>query len=178
MSILTWITTNILRSKPPAVPEPKTSEMEPTQKPRAAGGTTDLVARDLRRMEGWRPYAYQDHLGYWTIGYGFLIDRNKGGSMPQDVGDLWLVRNIDAVTYALRSRLPWFEYAPLQVRRALINMAYQMGIDGLLAFRRTLELLEERRYADAADQAMQSLWARQTPARAREVTGWIREEQK
>lgn len=37
------------------------------------------LASLLTSDEGRVPHAYQDHLGYWTIGVGHLIDRRKGG---------------------------------------------------------------------------------------------------
>lgn len=36
------------------------------------------------------PHAYQDSLGYWTIGVGFLIDGRKGGRLPDAVRDFVL----------------------------------------------------------------------------------------
>ena len=38
----------------------------------------------LRREEGSRPHAYQDHLGFWTIGVGRLIDVRKGGGLSPE----------------------------------------------------------------------------------------------
>jgi lysozyme len=54
-------------------------------------------------------------------------------------------------------------------------MAYQLGIDGLLAFERTLALLDEGKYIEAADEAQRSRWDEQTPNRAQRVTDWMRE---
>ncbi len=44
------------------------------------------LTADLKNDEGWRPFAYQDHLGFWTLGYGFLIDQRRGndGLGPQN----------------------------------------------------------------------------------------------
>lgn len=36
-----------------------------------------MLKKQLIRDEGDVPYAYQDSLGYWTIGAGFLIDKRK-----------------------------------------------------------------------------------------------------
>ena len=44
----------------------------------------------LRRDEGRVRHAYQDHLGYWTIGVGRLIDQRKGGGLSEDEIDYLL----------------------------------------------------------------------------------------
>lgn len=40
------------------------------------------LATQLRQEEGSVPHAYQDHLGFWTIGIGRLVDQRKPGSAP------------------------------------------------------------------------------------------------
>ena len=134
----------------------------------------ETVAEDLRQHEGWRPHAYKDHLGFLTIGYGQLIDERRGGGMPRAVGEFWLSMLIDDIDARLMDRLPWYAGAPDDVQRALINMGYQLGISGLLRFRNMLSALEAGDYPAAADHALDSRWAEQTPNRAAEVAGWIR----
>ena len=134
----------------------------------------DHLTEQLKRQEGWRDHAYQDHLGYWTIGYGRLIDKGKGGSISRDEGEMLLRNDILRVIRGVRQALPWFDAKPDHVRQALANMAFQMGVHGLLKFRRTLALVESGDYEAAADNALKSLWAKQTPRRAREVTDVLR----
>lgn len=133
----------------------------------------EQIAADLKSDEGWRSAAYQDTEGYWTIGYGFLIDERKGGGLPKEIGEIWLNRNVDCLLSLLRSAFPKWESYPDGIQRALANMAYQMGIRGLLGFRKTITLIDEGRYMDAAAEALDSRWARQTPHRARRVTDWM-----
>lgn len=129
----------------------------------------DLVA-DLKSDEGWRPFAYPDHLGYLTIGYGFLIDEKKGGRLPQSIGDAWL-RHLATEKWAeLTRRAPWLLYQPEDVQRAVCNMAYQLGVDGVLNFRATLSLLKSGERVAAGIESLNSKWAREdTPRRARRV---------
>lgn len=44
-----------------------------------------MIKKQLIRDEGNVPYAYSDSLGYLTIGVGFLIDKRKGGRLPEAV---------------------------------------------------------------------------------------------
>jgi lysozyme len=135
----------------------------------------DHLLEQLKRQEGWRDHAYQDHLGYWTIGYGRLIDKKRGGRITRVEGEMLLVNDIREVIVGLRQNLPWFDSQPDHVKQALANMAFQMGVAGLLKFRRTLAMVEAGDYDAAADNALSSLWAReQTPRRAREVLDVLR----
>ena len=129
---------------------------------------------EIRREEGWRGTAYQDSLGYWTIGYGFLVDARKSDALPLAVADVWLDYKLQEKISALDAQIPWWKNQPEEVQEALVNMAYQMGINGLLKFKTTLSLLEKGDREGAANSAMKSLWAKQTPERAKRVTDKIR----
>ena len=52
-------------------------------------------------------------------------------------------------------------------------MAYQMGINGLKGFKKSLAYMSEHDYNAAASEFMNSRWARQTPQRAAKVTAMI-----
>ena len=54
------------------------------------------LAQMLEAEEGRKRSAYQDHLGYWTIGVGRLIDRRKGGGLSPDEIDYLLTNDIRA----------------------------------------------------------------------------------
>ncbi|MDX9690525.1 MAG: glycoside hydrolase family protein [Alphaproteobacteria bacterium] len=134
----------------------------------------ERLAEELKSDEGIVPHAYQDHLGYWTIGCGRLIDRRKGGGLSEDEIMYLLGNDIAKVHQQVRSALPWFDGLTDTRKRALCNMAFQMGINGLLGFKNTLALIQAGKYAEAADNALKSKWAQQTPARAKRVADMIR----
>lgn len=136
----------------------------------------ETIVADLKADEGWRPEPYQDHLGFWTIGYGFLIDARKSVSLPPTVGEFWLEYLVTERQKALDAALPWLADQPEAVRRALVNMAYQLGVSGVLNFRKMLDALKAGNRTLAANEALDSRWARQTPARARRVALRIRGE--
>lgn len=133
------------------------------------------ITNDLKRHEGFRPHVYQDHLGYWTIGYGRMVDKSKGGGISKEEAEYLLANDISEVTAALNKTIDGFVMMPRGVRRALINMAFQMGVNGVLKFKKTIFLLEAHQYEQAATEALNSKWARQTPGRAEEVTSWMKE---
>ena len=135
---------------------------------------TELRA-DLISDEGMVLHAYQDSLGYWTIGIGRLIDKARDGGITEEEAHYLLDNDIRRVSKDLGQRLPAFRLYPEGVRRALLNMAFQMGVGGLLRFRRMLKALDAEDYETAAAEALQSKWASQTPARAARVAKLIGE---
>lgn len=130
----------------------------------------EQLTAQLRRDEGWRPLAYQDHLGYWTIGVGRLIDSRKpGAGLRPDEIDYLLRNDINDRVRALGAVLPWFKRLDDARQAVLVNMAFQMGTAGLLGFSTTLDLVRKGQYAEAAAQMLKSKWAQQTPARAKRL---------
>lgn len=125
------------------------------------------VMDDLKKDEGWRSKGYLDTLGVPTIGYGFTW-------LTKEEGEFLLNNRVQLVYSQLSLNIAGFENMPPMVQRALLNMAYQLGIDGLLKFRKTLAHIKAGRYKKAADEALNSRWAQQTPNRAKRVTNWIR----
>lgn len=127
------------------------------------------MTAQLRRDEGTVPYAFRDSEGYWTIGTGRLIDRRKGGGLSTDEIDYLLSNDIDKHYDELVAALPWAEHLDEARLAALLNMAFQMGVPNLLGFKQTLAAVRDGRYDHAEQLALQSLWAKQTPERARRV---------
>lgn len=145
-----------------------------------------LATIHLRREEGVIPWMYLDHLGFSTIGVGRLIDKRKGGRLTDAEIDLLLMNDI-AEKRAQLARDPdtaaaWDRVKNDPVRAvALLSMGFQMGVGasgkddaGLSGFDTSLALVAAGRFAEAADAMMKSLWAKQTPERARRVTAMLR----
>jgi len=133
----------------------------------------DKLHDDLRRDEGCVRHAYEDSEGFLTIGVGRLIDQRRGGGLSDGEIALLLGNDIARVVADLDARIPWWRDLPDGVQRGLANMAFQLGIFGLLKFRKTLEHLKAGNYAAAATEALDSKWARQTPARAQRVAALL-----
>lgn len=133
------------------------------------------LTRQLRGDEGERATAYRDHLGFLTIGIGRLIDPNKAGAGLRQSEIAFLLNNdVDDRIDALTRRLPWFQNLDDARKGVLLNMSFQMGVDGLLGFKNTLAMVERGDYAGAARGMLQSKWATQTPERARRMSEQMR----
>jgi lysozyme len=134
---------------------------------------SDVLA-ELREEEGWNAFPYHDHLGFSTIGYGFLIDPRKGGGLPKPVAEFWLQYALNERVEAFRKLWPAFDNQPADVKNALRLMVYQLGPAGLFGFKRMLAALEARDRVTAAEEALDSDWYKQTPARALRVAAQLR----
>lgn len=124
----------------------------------------------LKRDEGEKLHAYQDTLGFWTIGIGILIDQRKGGGLRPEESEFIFRNRLKLLDEELARVLPWLSKLDPARRGVLINMAYQMGVTGLLGFKTTLALVSAGKYQEASSQMLQSKWAKQTPARAQRLS--------
>jgi lysozyme len=127
------------------------------------------LTKQLRRDEDEILHAYPDHLGYLTIGVGRLIDKRKGGGITPEESAYLLSNDIDKRQAELLRRIPWVSTLDSVRFGALLNMAFQMGVDGLLGFKNTLAMVRAGDYAQASEGMLNSLWAKQTPERARRI---------
>jgi len=120
----------------------------------------------LKRDEGVVNHAYTDSLGFTTIGVGRLIDFRRGGGLSDSEVDYLLNNDIADKTAQVLAALPWATKLSEPRRAVLVNMAFQMGIGGLLKFKRTLGSIEDGQFFEAAVEMLKSTWAQQTPTRA------------
>jgi lysozyme len=138
----------------------------------------DLAIRHLIKEEGLRLHPYQDHMGYWTIGVGHLIDGRKGGRLPAGVYCFPISEHMayqilthdihEKHTDLLMSLNYWGRLSKVR-QVCLISMAFQMGLKGVLGFKKTLKFLETGKYRQAATEMLRSRWATQTGGRAARI---------
>lgn len=129
----------------------------------------------LKRDEGLRLYAYPDTEGLLTIGYGRLIDKRKGGGISQEEAFYLLQNDMKRIQTELDAKLPWWRALDEPRQGVLLNMSYQMGVDGLLGFVNTLRLVKDGCYEAAADAMLKSKWSAQTPWRAARLSNQMRQ---
>ena len=129
---------------------------------------------ELRRDEGVVAHAYQDSLGYWTIGVGHLIDKRKGGKMPDVIIDMLLRYDIDEKVAELNEKLPWWGFLDEPSQRVIVNMAFNLGVEGLLEFKKFMDALKDGDRNRAASEMLDSKWAEQVGARATRLATIIR----
>lgn len=128
----------------------------------------------LLREEDEVLHAYTDSLGLLTIGVGHLIDERKGGGISQKISRLILNDDMDEKYQDLIKALPWTSNLDPVRQNTLVAMTFQLGIEGLLKFKLFLAYLQGGHYEMAAQEMLNSLWAKQTPDRAHRMAERIR----
>lgn len=137
----------------------------------------------LHENEGIRLQVYDDAngkpivagsrvIGNPTIGVGTLLSA-PGGITAAEAE--YLLRNrIEVAVAGVKHLVPDMRAANDARFDVLVEMAFQMGVDGLAKFTNTLRAVREKRWDDAANGMLASLWAKQTPGRAQELAKVMR----
>lgn len=142
----------------------------------------DELTRDLEADEGVRLFVYDDATGqpivpgtlvkgHPTIGIGRALDVH-GITLEEAMG--FLQSDLQADGDALGTALPWMRTLDPARGEVLLEMAFNMGVKGLLAFKNTLADVQAGNYDKAADEMLASLWAKQVGARAQRLATQMR----
>ena len=134
-----------------------------------------MTLRDqLIRDEGYRQFAYEDSEGFWTIGIGRCIDRRKGKGVALFEAEAMLDNDIRDFTSDVLVALPWAAGLDEVRRGALVNMAFNVGTQGLLGFKKALDAMQAGDWYTAAAHMMDSRWAKQVGIRAERLAEQMR----
>lgn len=130
----------------------------------------DNLVDQLTRDEGKRFKPYTDTVGKLTIGVG----RNLTDvGLSDDEIDFLLEHDIDAAISGLQAHgYPMNQSNPRDA--ALIGMAFNLGLAGLLAFRIMLTAYKAGDYETAAVEMLRSKWATQVGDRAKRLSEQLR----
>jgi lysozyme len=131
------------------------------------------IAKVLMFEEGFRADAYYCSEGYPTIGIGWKI-----GSKDQSLDDFKVMTiSKDAalaqchdeslvLSINLHGVICCWEELNEARQAILVSMAYQMGLAGLMKFKKMIAAIEKGDFNEAANEGLKSRWANQTPGRA------------
>lgn len=106
---------------------------------------------------------YVDTEGFETIGYGTKLP------LTQEECELLLRHRLNKVLSEVNSNFYDLE-APEEVCNILYEMAYQLGLGGLLKFKNMIKALYNRDYKTASLEMKDSLWYFQTPNRVEKLS--------
>lgn len=126
------------------------------------------LERAIMDEEGFRSKPYRDILGVETVGFG----TNLAQGITREEGRYLMRGRLMSSVRALASQWPRLADLNLHVQAALADMSYQLGVRGVMGFHAMLACLEVEPpdLECAHDEALDSMWARVTPNRARRVT--------
>jgi len=129
------------------------------------------LREQLIQHEGIRLHVYLDSRGIETIGVGRNL-RTRGITYSEAM--LMLDHDITEFMRDLARVLPWTDSLDAVRLRVLIDMAFNLGIAGLLTFKRFLASAQTGDYAVAAQDMLESQWARQVGHRAHTLAEMMR----
>ena len=163
-----------------------------------------LLRTRIIRHEGSIPHLYKDQFGNWTIAVGHLcspaeIAQYQGVTLTQIQMDDLLDDDIEVAVTHVEGVLPWARDLDGVREGVLVEMAFQLGIGhvgaaaGLCGFphmlaacqageqeevagagQAMLSAAEREDFEEAANDMLQSVWHRQTPARCEELSQIMR----
>ena len=125
----------------------------------------------IKRHEGYVGCVYKDSLGIDTIGYGFAI---KDLELDEDICEIILERKLSHLKDMLLLKFSWFKYMPPEIQDIVMEMSYQLGVTGFSKFKKTIAYLQNKQWEEASVEMLDSLWAKQTPNRAKEMSDRVK----
>ena len=132
----------------------------------------DKLLAELVRDEGESLKPYRCPAGKLTIGVGHNLDAK--GISPA-ASRFILREEVEDVKRELDAALPRWRTLTDARQRVLVNMGFNLGVPGLLAFTRTLDRINVGDYLGAAQAMLASKWARQVGPRATRLAVLMRD---
>jgi lysozyme len=122
----------------------------------------------LKLDEGCRLRAYQDSRGVWTIGYGHTgPEVHEGLVWTQAQADAQLLVDVAAATRGIRAHATWTGRLDPVRLDVLINIAFNVGVTGLLHWPQTLGHFAAGDFTAAANDLLnEGAWDAEVGARA------------
>jgi lysozyme len=121
------------------------------------------LIRQLKLHEGVKLKAYKCTADKTTIGVGRNLD-DLG--ITEEEADYLLANDIDRVKVALSREIPWMADLNDVRQRVLLDMAFNLGVSGLMQFKKTLKAIQDKDFERAGRMMLDSKWATQVGKRA------------
>ena len=105
----------------------------------------EVVLPRLKTEEGFRAFPYKDTQGHTTVGYGLNLD----AGLSQRVAAVALQAQLEELQEAL-AKYPWYQPLDPVRQSVLLDMAFNLGLSGLLHFPHMLAAISRQDWASAA----------------------------
>ena len=118
--------------------------------------------------EGFRRKPYQCSEGVWTIGHGLTW-------LTEEESLHILAGRISQLHLKLLDKFDWYKDLPPEIQGVVIECCFQMGVTGWSKFKKAIAHMKNKDWKGAADEMLDSKWAKQTPNRANRLADIVRE---
>lgn len=146
----------------------------------------DIIIKRLEFHESCVLKPYYCPTGHLTLGIGHNVEaRPFTDEEKRAIGD-WkkgitknmaymICRNDVNICLNQLKTLSFWNQLDLERQYALLDMCFQLGFKGLCGFKKMLEAIRWGKWQTAAEECLNSDYARQTPARAKRIARLIKE---
>tara|TARA_R100000664_G_scaffold11493_1_gene18651 strand:+ start:4128 stop:4550 length:423 start_codon:yes stop_codon:yes gene_type:complete len=131
----------------------------------------DRLIDQLRLHEGVEKTVYDDSEGIPTIGVGRNL-RDRG--LSDDEIDYLLSNDIDIVVRELDNVMPWWKDLDEVRQRVLCDLVFNLGMPRFSGFKKSISYMKQQMWDQAADELLDSKWARQVGKRAERLSEMMR----
>lgn len=115
------------------------------------------------------PKPYKCTAGALTIGYGLNLD----AGIDEELAEIILVHQVHKLTYSLWAN-DWFADLNPARQDVIVNMAFNIGLTGVMKFRKMIDALKGGFFELAAKEMLNSKWAKQVGNRAIELSNQMK----
>lgn len=129
------------------------------------------LIEQLKRHEGLKLKPYKCTADKLTIGVGRNLE---DVGISEEEAEMLLQNDIQRATVQIQREFPWTTELDEVRFAALINFTFNVGIGTVGKFVNAMALLRDGSYDMAADEFLNSRWAKQVGQRAIDVTDQIR----
>ena len=122
----------------------------------------------IKKNEGFSSRFYKDQLGNYTIGYGHLIRKKEIILFKKKIKVSFFLNLFenDFKTALDDYNKHFRKYSFSQnIKELIVEMIFQMGIQNVLNFKKTLRHIRKNNKFLASLEMMDSIWYKQTPLR-------------
>jgi len=151
----------------------RNAEFEMTPSPKMS--VSEFVQKCIGKLmihEGFRGKVYRCSAGILTVGYGRNLE-DRGLSKEES---LYLLENdtVDSIKQCEKHLGTVYTELDDVRKMVLVMMAFNMGIHGLLGFKKTLSFIRQKDFENASKEMLNSRWAAQVKGRAKELSEMMR----
>jgi len=126
------------------------------------------LIKNIKESEGFCGMPYDDTLGFATIGYGTKLP------LSEEESQVILEMRLKEKIKELEKKEPFVNKLTLNAQSVISEMSYQMGVNGVLKFKKMWKHLKNFDYVSASEEMLDSRWAIQTPDRAKKLSNLMK----
>ena len=112
--------------------------------------------------EGFSRYIYLDSVGVRTVGFGRNLD-DRG--ISREEAEMLLLNDLETSTEEAK-KFEFYENLTSNRRDVIVEMIFNLGLTRFKKFKKTIGYINQANYSAAADEMLDSRWAKQVGQRA------------